>query len=92
MDANPNWNTYDVQYTDGEEDLGLCQTCVRPFKPYAVNELVEARINSSENYYFKAIVVHRNEKEDWYDVRFTDQTPLANKQYVLSSSLLRRFR
>jgi hypothetical protein len=32
--------TWSVVYEDGESEFGLCQDCVRPFRPYEIGEAV----------------------------------------------------
>jgi hypothetical protein len=92
LDANPNLDSYDVEYGDGEEGLGLCRHCVRPFKPYAVGEIVEARIGNSEGF-FKARIL-KSAEDDWYEVSYIDMNANVdqNKKFVVSSRIVRRFR
>lgn len=92
LDANPNLDSYDVEYGDGEVGLGLCRRCVRLFKPYAVGEIVEARVGNSDEF-FKARIVNESE-DDWYEVRYIDGKANVdqNQKYVVSSKMVRRFR
>jgi hypothetical protein len=41
--GNAYHGTWDVQYDDGEWDMGLCRHCVHPFIPYYVGEELEWR-------------------------------------------------
>jgi hypothetical protein len=51
--------TWDVQYDDGEWDVGLCRQCVQPFIPYHVGEELEWR-DESDNYFHCQIVAVYN--------------------------------
>jgi hypothetical protein len=43
VSANADTGGWDIEYEDGEYDLGLCRQCVRPYVPYKVGEMTEVR-------------------------------------------------
>ena len=77
---------YDVEYEDGEIDESLSSDCVRPFVPYQVGDVVEARV--SEESFAPGKIVQVYDSEEVYDVK-TDQGTFLSK---LSAGNIRRFR
>jgi len=63
--------TWDVFYSDGEEETNLCLECVREFVPYAKGHKVEFRGDDYEFYAGKIVAVHDDET---YDIKGTDGT------------------
>ncbi|CAB9505905.1 expressed unknown protein [Seminavis robusta] len=90
MDASADRDSYDVVYNDGEEDLGLCRSCVRPFKPYQVNETVDVRVDGDSFFKAKIVSVTAVKEEERYRIRFLDDDE-DNGTYEVSSRDLRRF-
>jgi hypothetical protein len=58
--------TWGVVYEDGETEVGLCQICVRPFRPYALNEEVGWR--NGEGIYEDGQIVGVDVHSRTYDV------------------------
>ena len=72
--ASANRMTWDVEYDDGDEGNNLCQMCIRPFVPYAVNETLEARVDDAE--FASARVVALHAADDTVDIRLEDSDEL----------------
>jgi hypothetical protein len=68
-------DVWDVEYDDGDEDVGLCRNCVRPFVPYALNDDVEWR--DEEDIFHRARVV-KIQSGDVYDLKFEDGSIRSN--------------
>lgn len=62
--------TWDIYYDDGDEGIGLCRECVRPYVPYAVQESIEVRVN--ENAYAAGRVVAVHHKDKTFDVKMEE--------------------
>ena len=75
--------TWDVVYDDGEEDEGLCPTCVRPFVPYVEGEPADWTDKIDDFIPCKITAVTG---EDSYDVQLADGRTLSG----VSASNLRR--
>jgi hypothetical protein len=43
LSVNPDADTFDVQYDDGELDKGLRRSCVKAYKPLEVGEIAAVR-------------------------------------------------
>jgi len=41
--------TFDIVYDGGDENLGVERTCLRPFEPFRVNEIVQVREPDSDD-------------------------------------------
>ena len=85
--ASADRNVYDVIYDDGEEDLGLCRRCVRPFIPYKLGESVEVRIEGDTEHFElgRVVALHPNEL---YDITLEDGFLIED----VPTSHIRRFR
>ena len=83
--VNADRQTWDVVYEDGEEDFGLCHTCVWSFVPYALDDEVDVRTHADE---FSAATVVAVHGFGSYDVRVKGSGKLFRK---VGFSSLRRF-
>jgi hypothetical protein len=81
VDANV--MTWDVVYEDGEVESGLCMNCVRPFRPYQVDEEVGWR--NSDGTYETGRIIAVNAKKQTYDV-----VVLTKVHKNVGSNVLRR--
>jgi len=75
--------TWDVMYDDGEDGLGLCATCVRPFVPYQVGEVCDWTDRETN---FVPCTVTAVTGEDSYEIQLDDGRKLED----VSASNLRR--
>lgn len=73
-----------MSYDDGDVDEALLPSCVRPFRPYMTNELVEVRVGESD--YSRGIVI-RVYEGDLYDI----QTKEGHFVSKISPGDMRRF-
>jgi hypothetical protein len=84
-----NEGTLDVVFEDGETDEELRPNCVRPFQPYKVGEVIEARDGESE--YLRGTVVkiypYARNGIGLYDVQMEHGT----LRTMVSTSAMRRF-
>jgi hypothetical protein len=56
--VNPDADTFDVEYDDGEMDEGLGRHCVRAYKPFGVGELAAVRNEDMVFYNVRVVEVH----------------------------------
>ena len=82
--VNTNMDTWIVEYEDGETDFDLCRRCVRPYRPYMMNEAVDVRDDNGDGYYSGHVV--RVHGDELYDVRLEDGTDVLQ----VSASDMRR--
>ena len=59
MAIDSTYGTFDIEYVDGTEEVGVQQRCLRRFKPFRVGEEVQARVYYSgiEPVWFRGVIV-----------------------------------
>jgi Agenet domain len=84
-----NEGTIDVVFEDGETDEQLRPNCVRPFQPYRVGEVIEARDGAGEYLQGTVVKIHPYARNGigLYDV----QMDHGAVRTMVSTSTMRRF-
>lgn len=74
---------WDVEYDDGEQDVGLCRTCIRPFVPYEIGETAEWTDLSN---FFPCQIIGISGEDSYEITLFDDERNISD----VSASFLRR--